>query len=261
MTRLLYVGQRVADDLRGGVDANLARYVSGDFLDLESAGDWRIPLSLDVDLSQLAELKVDGTPSSEIENSLIVGHALGALSPSVARENRVWVRMSHVECLTYSRARWIRSDASDETKSKSIKAHFFAPTIAACRDDHSVSRLWWNYHIARQIDASNVGVVLKLLLHRADIRLNFLERSGMASRPSFARGVVRLLDREIELLQGEDLFRRFMKRMNLDGAGIAFEILPDSRVDRIMQDCLEKVRHATKTSQERTNRTMEPATP
>lgn len=242
MSKLLYVGEQVAADLRESVSENLDRYRDGDFLDLESAGNWRIPLSVDADLSDLSRLAVDGTPASEIENSLIVGRMLGHISPSIARENRLWVRMSHVEGLIYARGRWISNSATDEKCSAEIKKHFFASTLTACRDDNAISRLWWNYHIAKNIDSGNLRSVLGCILHRADIRLSFIERSGMASRPSFARGVVRLLSSEKDLLDGERLFREFMKKINLDGAGLAFEVMPDVRVDALMRKCLDKVR-------------------
>lgn len=241
MSKLLYVGEQVAADLRGSVTENLDRYRNGDFLDLESAGNWRIPLSVDADLSELSQLGTDGSPASEIENSLIVGRALAHISPSIARENRLWVRMSHVEGLPYSRARWILDSSTDEKCAADIIKHFFAPTLTACRDDHSIARLWWNYHIARQIDSANVAAVLRHILHRADIRLSFIERSAMASRPSFSRGVVRLLATEKDLLEGEKLFREFMKQMNLDGAGLAFEVMPEVKIDALMRECLDKV--------------------
>lgn len=245
MSKLLYVGEQVAADLRGAVSENLDRYRNGDFLDLESAGNWRIPLTVDADLSELSRLAADGTPASEIENSLIVGHALGHISPSIARENRLWIRMSHVEGLQYARARWISENSTEEKCSADIIKHFFAATLTACRDDHAISRLWWNYRIAQHIDPRNVGSVLRYILHRADIRLNFIERSAMASRPSFARGVVRLLAGEKDLLDGQALFRDFMRQMNLDGAGLAFEVMPEVKVDDLMKQCLDKVRRVT----------------
>lgn len=245
MSKLLYVGEQVAADLRESVYANLDRYREGDFLDMESSGNWRIPLSIDADLSGLSRLATDGSPASEIENSIIVGRALGHISPSIARENRLWIRMSHVECLQYARERWISDESTDEKCSAEIIKHFFAPTLTACRDDHAISRLWWNYFIAKNIDPSDVESVLRYILHRADIRLSFIERSGMASRPSFARGVVRLLARQKDLLGGEKMFRRFMKQMNLDGAGLAFEVMSDVKVDALMENCLEKVRSLT----------------
>lgn len=60
MTKLLYVGQQIADELKNRISGNLARYRDGDFLDLEASGDWRIPLSIDVDLAELSGLTAGG---------------------------------------------------------------------------------------------------------------------------------------------------------------------------------------------------------
>jgi len=67
----------------------------------------------------------------------------------------------------------------------------------------------------------------------------------MASRPSFSRGVLRLLAAEKDLLDGEKLFREFMKQMNLDGAGLAFEVMTEVKIDSLMRRCLDKVRRIT----------------
>jgi len=238
MSKLLYVGQQVADDLKMKVSENIDRYRKGDFLDLEAAGDWQIPLSIDADIELLGKLTADGSPESEMRNSLMVGHALGKLTPTLARENRVWLRLSHAECLDYSRMRWLDSHASDEDLAKSISKHFFAATLTGCRDDHAISRLWWNYRIAKQISPDNPGRALKVILARADIRLNFLERPGLAARPALSQGIVRALEQRPELLGGEQWFRAFIKAVNLRGAGIAFEVWSASRNDGFLASCL-----------------------
>jgi hypothetical protein len=238
MAKLLYVGQDIADSLADNVADNLDRYRQGDFLDLEAKGDWRIPLSFDVDISELSELKQGKSPECEIENSLLVGRSLCGLNPALARENRLWLRLSHVECLEYSRQRWLTLGANDEKLANDIKTHFFAPTLTGCRDDHAISRLWWNHHIAKQIMPEDPARALKVMLARADIRLNFLERPGLAARPSLGKGIVNALERNVELLKQEDLFRRFMKTLNLLGAGIAFEVWSNDTIDRFMDRCL-----------------------
>lgn len=238
MSKLLYVGQQIADSLADQISDNLQRYRSGDFLDLESKGDWRIPLSVEAEVNVLSELKHGKSPENEIENSLLVGNVLNGITPALARENRIWLRLSHIECLEYSRRRWLTPDAEDDKVADEVKKHFFAPTLTGCRDDHSVSRLWWNYHIAKQILPNDPGRVLKVILARADIRLNFLERPGLAARPSLGRGVVNALERNEDLLKQEDLFRKFMKTLNLSGAGIAFEVWSDDAIDSFMESCL-----------------------
>lgn len=239
MSRLLYLGQQAADDLKDHIGDNLERYRTGDFLDMEASGDWRVPLSLDVDIADLKNLKGDGSAESEIHNSLVIGRILERLTPSLARENRFWIRLSHIECLGYSRSRWLSPEMSDDDLLKRIAKHFFASTLTGCRDDHAISRLWWNHHIAKQIMPDDPARALKSMLARADIRLNFLERPGIAARPILGRGIVRALERSSALLEGEQLFRMFMKKVNLRGAGIAFEIWDNSKVDQLIDSCLQ----------------------
>jgi hypothetical protein len=238
MSRLLYVGQQIADDLKNKIAENITRYKEGDFLDLEAAGDWRIPLSFDVDLDGLISLNADGGPEAEIQNSIAVGHALRRLTPTLARENRIWVRLSHIECLGYSRKRWLRTNRDDDKLIDDVAKHFFAPTMTACRDDHAISRLWWNHHIAKQIMPHNPARALKKILALADIRQGLIERPGIGARPVLSQGIVRLLEKEERLVEGK-LFGRFMKQVNLMGAGIAFEVFDESEIDLFMARCLE----------------------
>jgi hypothetical protein len=245
VSKLLYVGQQVADDLKDNIAENIIRYREGDFLDMEAAGDWRIPLSFDADLDALSGLNADGGPGSEIQNSLLVGHALSRLTPTLARENRIWIRLSHVECLGYSRARWLRLEKDDEGLAKDVAKHFFAPTLTGCRDDHAISRLWWNHHIAKQIMPENPARALKMILALADIRQGLVERPGIGARPVLGRGIVRLLEREKRLIDGK-LFGLFMKKLNLLGAGVVFEVMGEERIDQFMAKCLEGAeRHTT----------------
>jgi hypothetical protein len=239
MSTLLYVGQQIADDLKNNIAENLIRYKEGDFLDLEAAGDWRIPLSFDADLDGLKDLAAEGGSENEIQNSIIVGYALRRLTPTLARENRVWIRLSHVECLEYSRKRWLQANMDDEKLAKDVSKHFFAPTLTGCRDDHAISRLWWNHHIAKQIMPDNPARALKKILALADIRQGLVERPGIGARPILGRGIIRLLEKEDRLVEGK-LFGQFMKKMNLTGAGIAFEVWDDSKIDQFLEKCLDQ---------------------
>src|SRR4051812_24741172 len=38
-------------------------------------------------------------------------------------------RLTHVECLGFARARWLRADIDDETVVKKVEEHFFAPGL------------------------------------------------------------------------------------------------------------------------------------
>ncbi len=97
MTRVLYVGQAVADRLWNDIGENTDRYMVSGFDDLVANGDWSIPLRVEYKPDVLRELiPAPDDRAAEIDNSRKVWRALGSLTPSMARENRIWVRLCHV---------------------------------------------------------------------------------------------------------------------------------------------------------------------
>ena len=211
MNAILYVGQAVADELWNNVESNLQRYLEDGFEDLVEKGNWSLPLRRVFDPGPLKELDPRVGAAVEVENSRLVWKSLGnALNPSLATENRIWVRLSHVECLEFSKDRWLTS-GSDEVLTQRIRAHFFANTRTAARDDHVLSRLWWNGWIARQVNPDDPESALEMILKSADVRSNLVERPWIFARPALARGIFRAMDNEAWVLQAELHFREFIK--------------------------------------------------
>ena len=87
----------------------MERYTSGNFLDLEKQNGWAIEAkSVHLDCSLLDTLKLGQTSmEAEVQNSLAAYQALQGMTPSLAREERIWARLTHVECLSYARSRWL----------------------------------------------------------------------------------------------------------------------------------------------------------
>ncbi|PJJ99478.1 hypothetical protein CO641_08000 [Lysobacteraceae bacterium NML91-0213] len=238
MSKLLYVGQQTADFLADNVEEHLERYLSTGFDDLEASGDWRIPLSISADLDQLEDLSPDKGADAEVANSLIVGRALAHLTPSLARENRIWIRLSHIEGLAYARARWL-VNVADAKLAQAIRTHFFATTWTGCRDDHAIARLWWNHQIASMLMPEDVKRALELILFRADLRANFIERPTVGARLPLAQGIIRELAKNDALKASEAGFRKFMKAINARGAGKYVETWHAGEVDLLVAECAE----------------------
>ena len=238
MSNLLYVGQQTADFLADNVEEHLERYLQGSFNDLEVAGDWRIPLSITADLEQLSGLIPEKGQAAEVHNSLIVGRALSRLTPSLARENRIWTRLTHIEGLAYARVRWL-TNIADSKVPATIRTHFFAATWTGCRDDHAIARLWWNHKIASTLMPHDPEAALNLILSRADLRANFVERPAVGARLPLARGIIRELERNKGLKDSEAGFRAFMKMINARGAGKYIETWDVSEVDLLVSACAE----------------------
>ena len=238
MSNLLFVGQQTADFLADNVEEHLERYLNSGFQDLEASGDWRIPLSISADLEQIEELSPDKGAAAEVANSLIVGRALANLTPSLARENRIWIRLSHIEGLVYSRARWL-ANIADAKLAQAIRTHFFAATWTGCRDDHAIARLWWNHQIASMLMPEDTKGALELILSRADLRANFIERPTVGARLPLAQGIIRELSKNDALKTSEGGFRKFMKAVNAKGAGKYVENWSAKEIDLLVSECAE----------------------
>jgi hypothetical protein len=199
----------------------------------EGLPGWDIALGIEYDEALLATLDKsapNAIAAIDLANSRIVGRALASLTPTLANEERIWVRLSHVEAFEYSRARWL-DGKKDEDLPDLVKDHLFAPTQTGIRDDHALSRLWWNYEIARTCAPDNVDSALALILKTADIRSNFVERIWMTSRQSIASSVPGVMESDPWVTGAEANFRIFMKSLNRLGGGIVFEALDKAETD------------------------------
>lgn len=241
MNNLTYVSSRVVEQLRQDVERNARRYLEGTFEDLATTSGWSHNTKFAVDYKQLGELSPDTGSAVEVANSVIVWKALGGFTPAAATEARIWTRLAHFECLDFSRRRWLRNIKSADLP-KRVRAHFFGDSVTRYRDDHSIGRLWWNGYIAHRIAECDRQLsqeaVLKVMLHRADLRLNLLERPGLTSRLPLAAAVVRVIGETQSLLENEANFRQFMKRVNLRGAGVLFEALDAKAILKFTHDCV-----------------------
>ncbi len=238
--RLKYLSTTTTEALRERVVSNLDRYRSGDFKDLMRDGEWGVELQLEADLSSLAKLDSSGAPEAEINNSLLVGDALAGLTPVLAYEEGIWVRLTHVECLEYSRQRWLVGKRDETQLASAIHKHFFADTLDRRRDDNALSRLWWNWYIAGMVTPDDRRAALEVILKRADNRLSLIERSLTGSRLPLMAGVVRVVRTYPSIMATESSFRRFMKVVNKRGSGVVFEALNESEIAHFMQDCVQR---------------------
>ena len=235
---LTYLSESVLEALREKVPIHRDRYLVGKFTDLALTNGWQIDLKT-VNLDEAALSTLDGsatTPDVEVRNSLIVHNALPGMTRAIAREERIWVRLTHMECLEYTRSRWLSGVKPQEAESQ-ILIHFFASTLTQARDDNAIARLWWNAEIAKIASPDDPEGALRLILRRADIRSNFVERSRTVSRPKLAQGIVRIMEADPWVLSTEASYREFMKVLNRNGGGILFETMENDEIDSLLKEC------------------------
>lgn len=237
---LNYLSEKKLSELRGKIEAHRDRYEAGDFLDLEHDNGWAVETNtVHVDHDLLATLDGTSGAAGDIDNSLILFKALKGMTPALAREERVWARLTHIECLDYARKRWLSGNVGERLDSD-VKTHMFAEGVTGIRDDNALSRLWWNMHIANIADPDGPEDALRLILTTQDIRKQFVERTNTASRRPLAKAFVRAMRRHPWIKSGEEPFREFMKALNRNGGGVLFEALSEKEADVLMDRCLSQ---------------------
>lgn len=238
--QIKYLSDRALIDLRKNISGNISRYRGEGFGDMAYEPGWDIPLGVEFDSDRLKALDLS-TPQriSEIDmaNSKVVGEAFSGLDASTANEERIWVRLAHVEAFEYARTRWLGTE-DDEKLAKQVENHLFAPGQTAIRDDHALSRLWWNCEIARICAPDDIDGALSLILRSADIRSNFVERIWMTSRQNIATAVLRVMRDDTWVTDAEENFRNFMKSLNRFGGGIVFEAMQDEEINQFVERCV-----------------------
>lgn len=245
--KLKFVQDSVVDELHSSVEQNIALYQSGRFDGASKEPGWSIETkTVTYDPKFGSKLVHSNAPQDEIFNSLLVFNSLNGMTPALAREERIWVRLCHIDCLEYSRDRWIKS----QDPVRDVRKHFFASRLDQARDDNAIGRLWWNAYIAKLIDPSDPKRVLDQMLKRANIRLQFVDRANASFRMPLARSIIRLLENEEWLDSHDRAFENFMLVLDRNAGGLVFEALGDEEVDQFLLNSvpLAKKVHAERTA-------------
>jgi len=238
MAKLPHLSEVRLEQLRAEVEKNIDRYRGNGFADLIREPGWSIDIDLDLDPTELQLLDgSDNRAATDLNNSRIVARVLRDLSPSLANEERIWVRLSHVEAFSYCRDRWLRGLQDPQAVTDAVRLHLFSRTRTGVRDDHAISRLWWNGYIARYCYPQDPDRGLELLLTTADVRQALVERPWLTIRRRLATGVFRSMENDSFVLSSGRSFREFMKAINLLGGGIVFEAMTDTEIDAFLTRC------------------------
>lgn len=245
--KLKFVQDRIVDELHSNVEKNIALYQSEDFVEASKEHGWSIETkSVMYDPSFGSKLVFSNAPEDEIFNSLLVFNSLKGMTPALAREERIWVRLCHLDCLEYSKYRWIKS----KDPIRDVRKHFFASRLDQARDDNAVGRLWWNAYLAKLIDPKNPKRVLDQMLKRANIRLQFVDRANASFRLPLARSIIRLLEKEEWLDSHDRAFENFMLVLDRNAGGLVFESLDEEDIDQFLSNSLPLAKkvHAERTA-------------
>lgn len=238
-----YLKQDALDELKTSVKENLKHYrklgFKNFFDDHERATR---KLSGSFSLAKIRKLKKPSKKDDLFDphNSKLAFMALANLNPLQAREERIWAYLCHFDGLEYMRARWPIPD-DDKEAIKHILTHYFATSARAIERDNGISRLWWMGFIANRAQGIKLAEALKVLMYRADVRANLIERpTTSASIPVFS-AILRQLKFSFDgkkLLHERVNFRAFMKDINSVGGVQLLDSLSSGHLDNLMKNII-----------------------
>lgn len=242
MTKIRFLRSRAIQQLTNDVSVNLERYRAGDFDFLEADPANYFESSHEIDEVNLAQVTCTADSHREVECCMAIFNAMGTIPPSLARDSRIWIYLTHTALLKYARTRW-PIPSNDEQAEAHIRKHFFAIGTRGIERDNAASRLWWMAALCNRVEGLTLEESLKAFLHQYDVRANIIERPTTAqSIPVFSAIIKRLhvaLTFKDESVFKRERFRAAMKQLNLQGGVKLFGVLSPTELNSIIEDSLK----------------------
>lgn len=224
------------------VETNLEKYRSGNFSDLLHDSNLFLSATCEFSAEASAGLTCTENDDNEVACCLAVFDALPTISASLARDDRLWVRLSHIEFCEYARTRW-RIPTDDIAAAAHIRRHFFAQGARGIERDNAISRLWWMTEICKRVDGLSLEESLKAFLFQSDVRASIVERPTTSQNSAVLSAVLNQLHNSLlndKALYKRDRFRDVMKRLNVEGGTRLLEALTPEQVGVIITKITEK---------------------
>ena len=247
MARLRYLTRRTVDGLRQSIAERLDWYYEPNgrsCLEGFPTDAWR-PSKISVQpLAPLLAEPGSSPSASDATNAIIVYQNMRELTPQQAADERVWVHLSHSDCMDYVAKRWLHSQPRDtEDAIQKVANHHFAPGSRALIRDHGVSRLWWLGSIAHDVHPHDPRLFLDIVLHRQDVRSALIERPSVSMNRRVLRGIFAVMRDYWE--DGRELFKRevfrtWMVNLNRRGGVVLLDALPEDQLLRLLREEAEQ---------------------
>ncbi len=220
------------------INLNLARYRDSDFEFLNEDPSKFIESKCQIDEDRLLDVHCSSDDTNEAACCLAVADGLNGVTPYLARDERIWVRLTHIELLHYSRTRWPIPSTDIEAVAH-IQKHFFARSARGIERDNAISRLWWMATVAGKVEGLKTSEALDALLFQSDVRASIIERPSTSQNTALLSALVIQLHKS--LLSNQELFERkrfrsLMKQLNINGGVKLLDVLG---VD-ILQEMVEE---------------------
>lgn len=247
--RVRYLRSETVISLRKSIKSNLSVYRSGRFGDLELDSSHYRELNVAYNQEALGDLCMPTSVEKfEVENSLAIHNYLENITPYEARDERLWVHLTHTHLLEYARARW-PIPADDAVAEKHIATHFFARSKRQIERDNAVSRMWWNAHLCTRVSGISQREALEAFLDLADVRSNVIDRPTLSQASNVFGVIIKSLvasrsdDRGLLTRQ---IFRRVMMDLNSIGGYRLLDALPEALIQRLFDEVLSSALKASR---------------
>jgi len=239
MPKISLFREALVHDLTRSIEQNLEKYRTGDFQYLLSDSTNLIETEFEYNQAEIDKIQCMPGDHQEVQCCLGIFNGLPRISAYLARDQRLWVFLTHAILLQYTRLRWpIPQDK--EKAIAHIKKHFFASGARGIERDNAASRLWWMASICSKVEGMSLERSLTAFLFQSDVRANIVERPTTSQNVSLLSAVVQKLDESFrgdKELYNRERFRAVMKDLNLQGGTKLLEVLDDAEIKKIVNKC------------------------
>jgi hypothetical protein len=241
MTRIRFLRHSALEGLPETVPENLQTYRSGDFNHLLVDNSLFFEGKIDIDIDRLCELSgpADGE-LRDVENCQVCFASMFGLTPYDARDERLWVYITHTCMLEYVRKRWpIPEDPVAAVAF--VRTHFFAKEQRQIERDNAASRLWWMAHLCGRVRGLQLSDALAVFLYRTDVRASIIERPTVSQNLNLFSTIVRRLQDSYvgrKRLFERTTFRRLMQEINSVGGVQLLDAMTEAQIGDIIDGIL-----------------------
>lgn len=222
------------------ISGNLDLYRNGTFDDLILDSSKYIEIDHEIDESKLSLIQCEDDNYFEVENCIRIFEAMGGISHYLARDERLWVYLTHTELLAYARKRWPIPD-DDEKAVGFIKNHFFVVGARGFERDNAISKLWWMASLCNRTEGLSLERSLICLLEQFDVRDNIVGRPTTSQSVHVFSAILRRLSESYDgdkSLFVRERFREVMKKLNLVGGIKLLAALDEKDIEEVLKSCL-----------------------
>jgi hypothetical protein len=233
---LQFMSNRAITQLREGIEANRAAYLSGQAETLVGALDGFVLESrIQADEPPKLEMPREGQ-LCDAENVRRVYQWLHHLTPVQASDPRLWTYLTHGAYANYTAARWpigAESNVLDRVRER----YFLEGEGLASLVRNSIARLWWFGYLTRDMNQPDPFELTDVLLSLQDIQMAFLERA-IGRSPKILHGSLRLwkklLTERGEIPRQGTVIQQWAKLIRLHGGVVLLDALPDKQLQGLI---------------------------